>query len=214
VPQLHPGQHGAPARRTDGPERPVAETPADNPNDGRDDALTVSRAQIGCANERRLGGAWDAKSCAHSAETARLFADLVADKPINDISAGDVRRFKEALAGLPAKYAQAKPFKDLPPNAALAEARRLSKRDGGPEIRRLSAKTINKHVSFMRSIVGWANPTAHNPFAFASIKTPKKGAAGRRAGDGGQTRRPFTDDELCPMRFPHVPIGRAPEPEL
>ena len=194
----------APAPRADGPDRRVAETPADSPDDGRDDALTVSRAQVGCANERRLGGAWDAKSCAQSAESARLFADLVADKPIGDISAADVRRFKEALAGLPAKYAQAKPFKDLRPHAALAEARRLAERDGGPGIRCLSAKTINKHVSFMRSIVGWANPTAQNPFAFASIKTPKKGAAGRRAADSGQTRRPFTDDEL--RRFFSSPV--------
>ena len=166
----------------------------------------MSQAQVGCANERRLGEAWDAKSCAQSAESARLFVDLVGDKPVGDISAGDVRRFKEALAALPAKYAQAKPFKDMPPHAAIAEARCLAERDRAYRPNCLTAKTINKHVSFMRSIAGWANPGGANPFALASVKTAKKNAPRGRDPD---KRRAFTDDELRQLFTSPVYAGFA-----
>lgn len=94
-----PAGQASPPRSNDNRDRSAGATAADSD----EDALTVSQAQVGWANERRLGGAWDTKSCAHSAESAGLFVDLVGDKPVADISAGDVRRFKEALAGLPAK---------------------------------------------------------------------------------------------------------------
>lgn len=79
------------------------------------------------------------------------------------------------------------------PHAAIAEARRLAVRDPGYLPNCLTAKTINKHVSFMRSIAGWEKTGGANPFALASVKTVKKTAAKGREPD---KRRAFTDDEL------------------
>ena len=110
------------------PERPASRTVEAAPRLG----------ELVAAHLEAMARAWTRQTRHQNAATLRLFVEHVGDRPVDGIARRDVSAFLEALARLPSKYGQQRPFrgKTLAEMLALAAA--------APPGPRLSRKTLSR----------------------------------------------------------------------
>ena len=110
---------------------------------------------------------------------------------MDGIARRDVSAFLDALARLPSKYGQQRPFRgrDLKEMLALAEA--------APPGPRLSRKTLNRHARALSGLLTWARD--HGRWAGDSPASGfvDKRAAAAAGGGAGPRRRRWRREELA-----------------
>lgn len=163
--------------------KPVTETgPAAAPQTTPVGPLFSERAEIYRTKRERLG-TWDRQTALQARKTFALFAELCGDRPVGGYVRADAVRFKDALIELPANYGKAAEFRGL----SIAE---IIERIKASSIRRLSARTVQRHLSALSCLWDEAVEAEECPAQiFGGFKLP----AAKRAKD---QRAMWTTEQL------------------
>lgn len=120
---------------------------------------------------RKRRGVWDPQTTLQARKTYQLFAELCGDRPIAGYVREDAVRFKNLLCDLPANYGKAARYKGMAASDIAASA--------SPDDQRLSARTIQRHLSAMSALwddgieQGEASSNIFKNFRLPSSKRPQ-----------------------------------------
>ena len=139
--------------------------------------------------EMSSGGNWTEKTLRSNRESFSLFIDLLSDCHINTITTADIRNLKQFLSNLPLNRSKLQETRDTPVKELVSTEHSL---------RTISITTINKHLTQVSSLLGWAVKNGY---------VEKNVAAGLKVKQKNQdkeARYPFTESEL-PQVFSSKP---------
>jgi integrase len=156
----------------------------------------VSRIAEMYAEERVSRGSWSARTAEQGRKIFGVIAELLADKPIGDVSKDDVRRLGLDLVRLPANMTKRYP--------GLSVADVLSTTDGDASVARLEPRSVNKHYQHVRSLFAWAVEHDHVAQSPATILRDVE------EGRAQDARKAFEDDDIKAL-FAQIAL-KADEP--
>jgi integrase len=159
-------------------------------------ADTVSAIEAKWRAER--GAHWAESTRQEFATALRLFKEAVGDKPIREVTRGDVRDFKDLLLTLP--VSAARKFKGMKIREAVALAEQQ------PELRRLARASVNKYLTALSSLFEWAVLNAYadmNPAHKLRVGLDKR---------ADEQRLPFSVDDLNTIFTSPLYAAGKPDP--
>lgn len=156
--------------------------------DSTSPSLTISEALRGWETD----GQSNPKTIAEWRTRIRHFIDLKGNMPVTEISTTDIRDLKDAYKQLPRKLKQPEYQYPLPD---------IIKTYSNRSVERLSASSINKNLSAIKSVLGWCVNNGYissNPASGISVPAPKINR---------NQRLPFSPDDLKAI-FEQSPVFR------
>lgn len=108
---------------------------------------------------------------AHDRSSVTLWLEICGDKPLGDYVKADAAEFRRTVARLPNNYHRSKRWrgKSVAQTVEAADAADKRAEDRSKLIARLSTKTVNRHLSVLRSIWKWAPSQGLLPQDYADI---------------------------------------------
>lgn len=177
--------------------------PAASGSKGLSASAPISALRHAYVREREKGTGWSAKSSDQLQQTVDLFIEFMGDRPLHEFDRIDIATFKSQLLEVPSKYAQAARYRRNGERMTVQEVIAAARQNG--ETHFMTAKTINRHLTYLRGLFEWARtngcgPT-ENPASEQSIKAKKskKRTSAFASADGAW--RQFQDDELRTFFF-------------
>ena len=138
--------------------------------------------------------------------TLRIWLWIIGQVSPSDVTKAELAKFRSVFLQLPADYSRAPAYADTPAEDLI----RLAQSET-PKAVRVSAKTLNKHMSTLKSYFVWLfdqgrlSTDPAKMFSGLYVKPKKKGRGGR-----GE-RNEYTDDEFRAMFSSPVWMGRKSE---
>lgn len=137
---------------------------------------------------------WTEQTRLQNEMTFRLFAEFTNDAPIGTADEETIVSFKDSLRAFPRNWGQNPKYRGLSIKAVL----RLADKEDPRKLKRISKKTINRHISALGGAFSDAKRRVEwrggNPCATLLEKKGRKAS-----GNTNDTRRPYLGDELTQL---------------
>lgn len=141
---------------------------------------------------------WTPQTKNQNETTFRMFKEWLGNRPVSQVARKDVSGFIDALASLPAKYGQLRPYRAK----TIREMVKLAEREDA-SVGRLTQKTINRYLSALSGLFTWARKHGH-----WEGSNPAEGFIDKAKADTGPKRRPWRQEELKTLFSSSVWTGR------
>ncbi|MBE3575857.1 MAG: tyrosine-type recombinase/integrase [Firmicutes bacterium] len=145
--------------------------------------MVVSAAFERLRKAKRVAGQWNDESERDAGTAVRIFIELMGDLPLRRISRNVGIAFRDDVSDICSDWGQSRLYADPVPgnrNKRVDARRAVEISRGRPgSVKRLSAKTIFKHIEFLDELWDWAAENAGcagmpHPFKGLVKKPPKK----------------------------------------
>lgn len=148
--------------------------------------------------EMTTAGNWTEKTLQGYHSTFQLFIELSGDSHIDRITSSDIREFKKLLNNLPANHKKIPSVRDISAKDIVTQEH---------DIKTISVTSINKHITKISSMLGWAVKNGYierNTARGLTIKQKKNKQDERSPFTNSELSQIFSDEEIYKeQKFKH-----------